>query len=205
MQTGSYFAEYGRTSNGIINFTSKSGTNEYHGSAYYFNRNEVFNARRFTYGPGTREVNRQHRYGFSLGVPSWSRRSTMAAIVRSSTLRSRSRAISPGHLPMSSRFRSKSSATSSSYRYGLITSEPISTIARQVLVPPHNVAPTRLSLPRSGPPIFTETTRSSWPAFTSTAGFFSLLATSVIVCFFALAIIFSLSVSKLVGVCVMKA
>ena len=69
VQTGSYSAEFGRTSNGVVNFTSKSGTNELHGSGFYFNRNEVFNARRFTYGPGTREVNRQHLYGFSAGGP----------------------------------------------------------------------------------------------------------------------------------------
>ncbi|MGH9628369.1 MAG: carboxypeptidase regulatory-like domain-containing protein, partial [Bryobacteraceae bacterium] len=69
VQTGTYSAEYGRTSNGIINFTTKSGTNELHGSGFYFNRNEVFNARRFTYGPGTREIRRQHLGGGSVGGP----------------------------------------------------------------------------------------------------------------------------------------
>lgn len=69
VQTGTYSAEYGRTSNGIINFTHKSGTNELHGSAFYFNRNEAFNARRFTYGPGTREISRQHLGGGTAGGP----------------------------------------------------------------------------------------------------------------------------------------
>ncbi|MEJ7608793.1 MAG: TonB-dependent receptor [Bryobacteraceae bacterium] len=69
VQTGSYSAEFGRTSNGVVNFTSKSGTNDLHGSAFYFNRNEAFNARRFTYGPGRREINRQNLYGFSVGGP----------------------------------------------------------------------------------------------------------------------------------------
>ncbi|MGH9960375.1 MAG: carboxypeptidase regulatory-like domain-containing protein, partial [Pyrinomonadaceae bacterium] len=69
VQTGSYSAEYGRTSNGIVNFTTKSGTNDLHGSLFAFFRNEAFNARRFTYGPGTREVSRQHLGGGSVGGP----------------------------------------------------------------------------------------------------------------------------------------
>jgi hypothetical protein len=40
-------AEYGRTSGGIVNLISKSGTNEYHGSAYEFHRNENLNATDF--------------------------------------------------------------------------------------------------------------------------------------------------------------
>ena len=71
VQTGTYSAEFGRTSNGIVNFTTRSGTNAFHGSGFYFNRNEVFNARRFTYGPGKREVSRQHLGGGTIGGPVW--------------------------------------------------------------------------------------------------------------------------------------
>ncbi len=69
VQTGSYSAEYGRTANGIVNFTTKSGTNNLHGSLFGFLRNEAFNARRFTYGPGSREISRQHLGGGSVGGP----------------------------------------------------------------------------------------------------------------------------------------
>jgi hypothetical protein len=69
VQTGTYSAEYGRTSNGIVNFTTKSGTNGLHGSLFGFFRNEAFNARRFTYGPGVREKSRQHLGGGSVGGP----------------------------------------------------------------------------------------------------------------------------------------
>src|ERR1051325_1993721 len=48
VQSSSYSAEYGRTSNGVINWVTKSGTNQIHGSIFVFNRNEVFNARGFT-------------------------------------------------------------------------------------------------------------------------------------------------------------
>ncbi len=69
VETGTYSAEYGRTSNGIVNFTTKSGTNALHGSVFGFLRNEAFNARRFTYGPGQREVSRQELGGGSVGGP----------------------------------------------------------------------------------------------------------------------------------------
>ncbi len=38
-------AEYGGVSGGVVNMTSKSGTNEYHGSAFEFVRNDMFDAR----------------------------------------------------------------------------------------------------------------------------------------------------------------
>lgn len=69
VQTGTYSAEYGRTANGVVNFTTKSGTNELHGDGFYFNRNEAFNARQFTYSPGTRQISRQHLFGGVIGGP----------------------------------------------------------------------------------------------------------------------------------------
>ncbi|MBO0797327.1 MAG: TonB-dependent receptor [Blastocatellia bacterium] len=69
VQSSGYSAEYGRTSNGVINFVSKSGTNELHGTAFTFLRNEAFNARGFTFGPGTRQVSRQINPGGSIGGP----------------------------------------------------------------------------------------------------------------------------------------
>ncbi len=69
VQSSGYSAEYGRTSNGVINFVTKSGTNELHGSGLMFLRNEAFNARGFTFGPGTRQVRRQTNPGGSIGGP----------------------------------------------------------------------------------------------------------------------------------------
>ena len=42
-----YQAEYGRSSGGTINAVIKGGTKEFHGGAYYFKRNEAFNANEF--------------------------------------------------------------------------------------------------------------------------------------------------------------
>src|SRR2546425_3156233 len=38
-------AEFGRFNGGVVNLTTKSGTNDFHGSAFEFLRNEVLNAR----------------------------------------------------------------------------------------------------------------------------------------------------------------
>ena len=69
VQSSGYSAEYGRTSNGVINWVSKSGTNQIHGSAFVFNRNEVFNARGFTFAPSKRPIVRQWNPGGSFGGP----------------------------------------------------------------------------------------------------------------------------------------
>ena len=69
VQGGAYSAEYGRTSNGVLNFVSKSGTNDLHGSGFVFNRNEFFNARGYTFTPTVRPVTRQWNPGFSVGGP----------------------------------------------------------------------------------------------------------------------------------------
>ena len=69
VQSGAYSAEYGRTSNGVINWVTKSGTNGLHGSGFLFWRNEFFNARGFTFTPTARPVARQWNPGGSIGGP----------------------------------------------------------------------------------------------------------------------------------------
>lgn len=60
-------AEYGRTGGGLEIFTTRSGTNEFHGAAFDFLRNDKFDARGF-YQP-TVAVNRQNEFGASIGGP----------------------------------------------------------------------------------------------------------------------------------------
>ena len=64
--SNSYTAEYGRGASGVINAITKSGTNEYHGSAYYFHRNSALDARNFFDGLNVAPF-RRHQFGGALG------------------------------------------------------------------------------------------------------------------------------------------
>jgi hypothetical protein len=66
--TGSYNAEYGRQSGGQVVVTTKSGTNEIHGTAYEFFRNNKLDARNF-FSPGNLQPFTRNNFGFSLGGP----------------------------------------------------------------------------------------------------------------------------------------
>lgn len=48
IQTSAYSAEFSQTGGGVINVTTKSGTNEIHGTALWYNRNPAFAAAPFT-------------------------------------------------------------------------------------------------------------------------------------------------------------
>ncbi|MGH9658494.1 MAG: carboxypeptidase regulatory-like domain-containing protein, partial [Bryobacteraceae bacterium] len=68
VQQNSVDAEFGHTAGGVLSLAVKSGTNEYHGSAYYFGRNPVFNA---LTNSVTRRANfsRNHIWGGTVGGP----------------------------------------------------------------------------------------------------------------------------------------
>jgi len=70
-QTSLYDASQGRNGGGNIQVALKSGTNAFHGDAYFFLRNNVLNANDFFQNATgvARPVNRQGQYGFSIGGP----------------------------------------------------------------------------------------------------------------------------------------
>ena len=71
VQTNSNSAEYGRYSGGVINLSSKSGTNEFHGSAYEYFRNTVLNANSFFANANRtgKQPFKQNQYGITGGGP----------------------------------------------------------------------------------------------------------------------------------------
>ena len=67
VQTSLYSAEFGRTAGGVINFVTKSGSNEYHGSLFEFLRNQHMDARNFF--AAAKPPYHQNQYGGSIGAP----------------------------------------------------------------------------------------------------------------------------------------
>src|SRR6185437_11458533 len=65
--SNSFSAEYGRMANGVINFTTKSGTNDLHGSLFEYFRNDDLNARPFF--SATRPIVRENDFGGTAGGP----------------------------------------------------------------------------------------------------------------------------------------
>ena len=80
VNTSNYSAEFGRAAGGVVNTVTKSGTNEFHGSAFYYNRNNRFGARNaFSTQTiatptgnqivGLKPEDVRHQFGGSLGGP----------------------------------------------------------------------------------------------------------------------------------------
>jgi outer membrane receptor protein involved in Fe transport len=81
VNTSNYSAEFGRAAGGVVNTVTKSGTNEFHGSAFYYLRDNRWGARNaFSFqsvaapGGGTQLValkpkDQRHQFGASIGGP----------------------------------------------------------------------------------------------------------------------------------------
>jgi hypothetical protein len=67
VDTNGFKAEYGQAGGGVMTFASKSGTNDFHGSAYDFLRNDKLDARGFF--AQQRSIYRQNDFGFHGGGP----------------------------------------------------------------------------------------------------------------------------------------
>jgi hypothetical protein len=80
VNTSNFAAEYGRSAGGVINAVTKSGTNEFHGSGFFYDRNNKWGARnpntfitRLVNGVSTREAFKpkdvRYQFGGALGGP----------------------------------------------------------------------------------------------------------------------------------------
>src|SRR6266550_382080 len=66
--TSNFSSEYGKTSGGVVNAISRAGTNQLHGNAYEFIRNNALDARNF-FDPPTIPAFRRNQFGASIGAP----------------------------------------------------------------------------------------------------------------------------------------
>lgn len=75
-QTNNNTAEYGRYTGGVINITSKSGSNAIHGTVYEFVRNNIFNSTPYfsKHNPANvlpKNGYHQNQFGANVGFPIW--------------------------------------------------------------------------------------------------------------------------------------
>jgi hypothetical protein len=71
VQTSNFTAEFGRASGGIVNLITKSGTNDFHGSAYEFNRVSALASNSFYNNANglDKGIYTRNLFGYSLGGP----------------------------------------------------------------------------------------------------------------------------------------
>ena len=71
LQTGTVSAQYSGGQTSVANFATKSGTNQLHGSAYYYGQNDALRANGFSSNAirQKRQPFKQHNYGYSAGGP----------------------------------------------------------------------------------------------------------------------------------------
>lgn len=69
--TSNYGAQYGRNGSGTVEVVTKSGTRDFHGDAYEYLRNEVFNANDFfdNAAGNARPAYKKHDFGYTVGGP----------------------------------------------------------------------------------------------------------------------------------------
>jgi hypothetical protein len=69
VETNSYAPEAGRTAGGVVSIITRSGTDQFHGTAYEFFRNDIFDARNVLQTTGAKPELRQNQFGGSIGGP----------------------------------------------------------------------------------------------------------------------------------------
>src|SRR5262245_34997615 len=67
--TNNFNAEFGRNANSQVQIITKGGSNQFHGTAYEFLRNDVFNSRDYFDTTGKASILRRNQFGATAGGP----------------------------------------------------------------------------------------------------------------------------------------
>ena len=94
VQTNNYTAEYGNNAGAIVNVITKSGTNDFHGDAFEYNRNPVLNALNYL---SPTDIIKRNEFGGTVGGPILRNKLYFFAGYQRTTLRNRT-SVSP-HMP----------------------------------------------------------------------------------------------------------
>lgn len=94
VQLSNYSAEFGASAGGVVNAITKTGTNEIHGSAYDFLRNDNLDAADFFAPSGTKPLLVRNQYGGSVGGPVKRNRAWFFGAYEGTHIRSESTAVS---------------------------------------------------------------------------------------------------------------
>ncbi|PYV18191.1 MAG: hypothetical protein DMG07_04425 [Acidobacteria bacterium] len=100
VQTNTYDAQYGRSGGGVVNISLKSGTNLYHGTAFFDEQASIFNANTFelnrggardSSGTAIRPSAKIHTFGYQMDgpvrLPGWSGRDKLFFMVSYEAIR----------------------------------------------------------------------------------------------------------------------
>jgi hypothetical protein len=69
VETSTFSAEFGQSAGAVVNVTLKSGTNDYHGSAWDYVRNSFFDAKPYFQVRGQKPDYNQNQFGATFGAP----------------------------------------------------------------------------------------------------------------------------------------
>jgi hypothetical protein len=186
VESGITPAEYGKNAT-QINVTTKSGTNDLHGSAWEFVRNSYFDARNyFNAKPTPQPPFKRNQFGFTIGGPMYlpkvfNGRNKLFFMVNYEGLRERKALVQPATVPPSAWVAGDFTAVSNpiydpatrvlnaagngiatGFRPTACRRSPSDTCATGCPMPPAASPPrTTSSTPRAGPPTTTSRTRDS--------------------------------------------